>query len=121
MQYRGSPYTHPGVIDEEVLTIENEIDGLIASDPIVNKKHQLLQSIICVGKDMSRGRIYLFSAKQFANAKQAAAFIVLKPRLNESGNLRGRTTLSKVGPSRLRAKLFLAAVAAGTYIPDIKA
>ena len=70
---------------------------------------------------MSRELVYLFSAKQFDNAKQAAAFMGLIPRLNESGNLKGRTTLSKVGPSRIRAKLFLAAVAAGTHNPDVKA
>ncbi|EGQ8084439.1 transposase [Vibrio parahaemolyticus] len=43
------------------------------------------------------------------------------PRLKESGNLKGRATLSKVGPSIVRAKLFLAAVSASTYNPDIKA
>ena len=35
--------------------------------------------------------------------------------------LDSRTTLSKVGPSRVRAKLFLAAVSASTHNPDIKA
>ncbi|WP_188046908.1 transposase [Vibrio vulnificus] len=50
---------------------------------------------------MSRELVYLFSAKQFSSAKQAAAFVGLIPRLNESGNLKGRTTLSKVGPSRV--------------------
>jgi transposase len=109
-----------GIIDEEIHAIEYEIDALIASDPVMSKKHQLLQSIVGIGKVMSRELVYLFSAKQFANAKQAAAFIGLIPRLNESGNLKGRTTLSKVGPSRIRAKLFLVAVAAGTHNPDVK-
>lgn len=63
---------------------------------------------------MSRELVYLFSAKQ------AAAFIGLITRLNELGNIKGRTTLSKVSPSRARAKLFLAAVSASTHNPDSK-
>ncbi|RUO24930.1 transposase [Aliidiomarina sanyensis] len=109
------------IIDEEIRSIECEIDTIIASDPIMSKKHKLLQSVVGIGKVMSRELVYLFSAKHFRSAKQAAAFIGLIPRLNESGNLKGRTTLSKVGPSRIRSKLFLAAVAAGTHNPDIKA
>ena len=35
------------------------------------------------------------------------------------GTFKGRTTLSKVGPSRIRSKLFLAAVCASTHNPDI--
>ncbi|EPJ0794681.1 IS110 family transposase [Vibrio vulnificus] len=108
------------LIDEEIASIEEEIDLAIRSDPTMNKNHQLLQSIVGVGKVMSRELVYLFSAKQFSSAKQAAAFVGLIPRLNESGNLKGRTTLSKVGPSRVRAKLFLAAVSASTHNPDIK-
>ena len=108
------------VLDEEIIAIEKEIDLIIQGDKEMNKKHQLLQSIVGIGKVMSRELVYLFSAKKFSNAKQAAAFIGLIPRLNESGNLKGRTTLSKVGPSRVRAKLFLAAVSASTHNPDIK-
>ncbi|WP_345779320.1 transposase [Photobacterium damselae] len=59
---------------------------------------------------MSRELVYLFSSKKFATAKQAAAFIGLIPQLNESGKLKGRTPMSKNGPSRVRAKLFLAAI-----------
>ncbi|MEQ4664226.1 transposase [Providencia rettgeri] len=65
--------------------------------------------------------MYLFSAKNFSTAKQAVAFVGLTPRLNESGSFKGRTTLSKIGPSRIRSKIFLAAVSTGKYNPDIKA
>ncbi|GAL12922.1 hypothetical protein JCM19233_3922 [Vibrio astriarenae] len=41
---------------------------------------------------MSHELVYLFSAKKFATAKQATAFIGLIPQLNESGNLKGKTT-----------------------------
>lgn len=108
------------VINEEISSIEQEIELIISADSDMNKNHKLLQSIVGIGKVMSRELVYLFSAKKFSSAKQAAAFIGLIPQLNESGKLKGRTTMSKVGPSRIRAKLFLAAVSASTHNPDIK-
>nr|WP_082664306.1 transposase [Pseudoalteromonas sp. 10-33] len=57
----------------------------------------------------------------FSTAKQATAYVGLKPKLNESGSFKGRATLSKIGPSRIRSKIFLAADSAGTHNPDIKA
>ncbi|EGG92796.1 Il-IS_3, transposase [gamma proteobacterium IMCC1989] len=65
--------------------------------------------------------VYLFAAKSFVNAKQVAAYLGLIPRLNESGVFKGRTTLSKSGPSRVRAKLYLASVSASTHNHEIKA
>lgn len=50
-----------------------------------------------------------------------AAYLGLIPRLNESGVFKGRTTLSKSGPSRVRAKLYLASVSASTHNHEIKA
>jgi transposase len=65
--------------------------------------------------------VYLFAAKSFVNAKQVAAYLWLIPRLNESGVFKGQTTLSKSGPSRIRAKLYLASVAASTHNDEIRA
>lgn len=87
----------------------------------MNKNHDLLMSVVGIGKVMSRELVYLFSSKNFSTAKQAAAFVGLTLKLNESGSFKGRTTLSKIGPSRIRSKIFLATVSAGEYNPDIKA
>lgn len=109
------------ILDGEIKDIEREIDVIISACPVMNKNHELLMSVVSIGKVMSRELVYLFSAKNFSTAKQAAAFVGLIPRLNESGSFKGRTTLSKIGPSRIRSKIFLAAVSAGKYNPDIKA
>ncbi|MFT5635543.1 MAG: transposase [Cognaticolwellia sp.] len=82
---------------------------------------ELWQTVIGIGKVMSRELVYLFSAKNFSTAKQAAAYVGLIPKLNESVSFKGRTTLSKIGPSRIRSKIFLAVVSAGKHNPDIKA
>jgi len=70
---------------------------------------------------MARELVYLFSAKTFTTTKQVAAYVGLVPRLNESAAFKGRTTLSKTGPSRIRAKLFLAAVSASNHNLDVRA
>jgi transposase len=86
----------------------------------MRRNRDFLLSIPGIGKVMARELVYLFSAKKFVSAKQVAAYVGLIPRLNESGTFKGRTTLSKTGPSRIRSKLFLAAVCVGTHNPDIR-
>jgi len=82
---------------------------------------KLLLTVECVGEVVAREMVYLFAAKSFRNAKQVAAYLGLIPKLNESGAFKGRTTLSKSGPSRIRAKLYLASVCdASTHNSQIK-
>ncbi|WP_193038868.1 transposase [Pseudoalteromonas nigrifaciens] len=57
----------------------------------------------------------------FEMVDKRANSIPLIPKLNESGSFKGRTTLSKIGPSIIRSKIFLAAVSARTHNPYIKA
>jgi transposase len=83
----------------------------------MNKNRELLLSVPGIGAVMARELVYLFSAKKFTSAKQVAAYVGLIPRLNESGVLKGRSSLSKSGPARTWSKIFLA----GTHNPDIKA
>ena len=59
--------------------------------------------------------------KPFTRARQAAAFAGLVPRLVESGTLRGRARLSKIGPGRVRKALYFPAVTALRCNPTIRA
>lgn len=49
-----------------------------------------------------------------------AAYLGLIPQINESRIFKGRTSLSRIGPSRSRSKIYLAAVSAFNHNPDIK-
>lgn len=109
------------VLEDEIKNLENDIDDHIDHHGYLKKNRELLTSIKGIGPVLSRELVYLFAAKRFKNAKQAAAYLGLIPKQHESGKLKGRTTISKVGPSRLRAKLYMSAVVASTYNPDIKA
>lgn len=105
----------------EIKALNKDIDTHINQYPDLKKKRMLLETINGVGPVISKEMTYLFSAKNFKSAKQAAAYLGLIPRFNESGKMKGRTTLTKHGPSRLRAKLYMPAVVASTYNPDIRA
>jgi transposase len=108
-------------LDSEIAKLTKEIDDHIDGNPALNKNRELLKSIHGIGDVMSRELVCLFASKKFNTAKQAAAYLGLIPRLKESGKLRGRTVLTKLGPAHIRAKLYMAAVCASTYNPDIKA
>lgn len=80
------------ILDDETKDIEREIDRIILACPIISKNHNLLMSVVG-----------------------------LTLRLNESGSFKGKTTLGKICPSQIRSKIFLVAVSASKYNPDIKA
>lgn len=105
----------------EIQRLQQDIDDHIGRFPELKRNRELLESIKGIGPVMSRELVYLFASKRFKSAKQAAAYLGLIPQLNESGKLKGRTTLSKVGSARIRAKLYMAAVCASAHNPDIKA
>ncbi len=109
------------VLESEIKALKAAIDDHIDQHPVLCKNKQLLLTIKGGGDVVARERVYLFAAKSFAHAKQVAAYLGLIPRLNESGVFKGRTTLSRLEPSRVRAKLDLAALAASTHNDEIKA
>jgi len=108
-------------LEAEIKRLQQDIDNHIDGFPELKRNRALLESIKGIGPVMSRELVYLFVARKFTSARQAAAYLGLIPKLKESGKWKGRTTLSKVGDARIRAKLYMAAVCASTYNMDIKA
>jgi transposase len=109
------------ILKTEIKELHKVIDDLIDGNPEMKENHKLLLTIVGIGSVMARELTCLFSTKSFNNAKQVAAYVGLIPKLNESGIFKGRTSLSKSGPSRIRSKLYLVAVSASKYNPDIAA
>jgi len=108
-------------LKSESQRVEKQIDDHIDQHPGLKKDRERLQSIPGIGQVVSREMIAVLRSRQFTQASQAAAFMGLVPRLWESGKMKGRTTLCKNGPSRIRAKLYMAAIVAKQHNPDIKA
>lgn len=62
-----------------------------------------------------------WGTESFQSAQQAAAAAGLNPVRCESGQMQGRTRISKHGPASLRGDLHMAAVVAAHYNPRVKA
>lgn len=104
----------------EVARVAKQINDHIDQNPDLKRDRELLCSIPGVAEVVSREMVSLLRSRHFQYAGQAAAFIGLVPRQWESGTMKGRTTLTKNGSSRIRAMLYMAAVVAKQYNPDIK-
>jgi len=102
--------------------IQGAIEALILGHPELSHLHRLLCSIRGVGKITSQWLLPLLYRRQFASARQLAAFLGLTPIRRSSGtSLRQRGRLSGLGNPYLRSRLYLPAVTAITYNPDLKA
>jgi len=108
------------VLEAEIRDLQHDIDEHIDRHPPLKKNRQLLESIKGIGPVMSREMTYLFAAKSFRSAKQAANYTGVIPKIQESGKWVGRSTLSKEGPARVRAKLYMAAIVAKQHNPVIR-
>ncbi len=79
----------------------------------------LLESIPGIGPALSRLMLSVIHSRSFEQASQLAAYLGLVPKQVQSGAFKGRSRLSKTGPSMVRAKLYMATVSASRCNPDI--
>ncbi|KTD22508.1 Transposase, IS116/IS110/IS902 [Legionella lansingensis] len=101
---------------QEIKAIQQQIDELISNNQQLQEKLDLLLSIKGIGKLTA----YYVLARMpdiqcFQTAKQFAAYIGITPKQHQSGSLIGKTTLSRLGDSRLRKALYMAALVAKRY------
>ena len=100
---------------------EQLIRDHIDQNPNLKQDRALLESIPGVGPVISARMIALIRSRTFKNAAQLAAFCGLVPVEKLSGtSVRGKPRLSKNGSSKLRAKLYMAAVCAIRHNPTIQ-
>lgn len=110
-----------GQLEHEKARLEALIDQHIDQNPGLKRDRQLLESIPGVGPVISRSMMAVIRSRSFDCASQCAAYLGVVPVQHESGtSVHGRPQLSKAGDARLRAKLYMAAVACIQYNPDIK-
>ncbi len=108
-------------LEAERQRLKKQIDSHIDQSPTMKKDRQLLESIPGVGPTISMHMVALYRSRDFNKASQLAAYLGLNPIQHESGSsVRGRSRLSKAGNAKVRAKLYLPAVVATRYNPDIK-
>ena len=108
-------------LETQIAHVKQLIRAHLDRHPGLRAQRELLLSIPGIGETTAAVLIAELFDKSYTSARQAAAFAGLVPRLVESGTLRGRSRLSKIGPSRLRKALYLPAVAALRWNPTIRA
>lgn len=108
-------------LDDQIAHVRQLIRQHLDQHPGLRAQRDLLISIPGIGEATAAVLIAELFDKPYASARQAAAFAGLVPRLMESGTLRGRSRLSKIGPGRLRKALYFPAVAALRCNPTIQA
>lgn len=108
-------------LDAQIAHVQALIHDHLDQHPGLRAQRDLLTTIPGIGKATAAILIAELFDKRYTSARQAAAFAGVVPRLIESGTLRGRSRLSKVGPARLRKALYFPAVTALRWNPTIRA
>lgn len=118
---RASIETVLASLDAQIAHVQQLIRDHLDRHPGLRAQRELLTTIPGIGEATAAVLIAELFDKRYASARQAAAFAGLVPRLVESGTLRGRSRLSKIGPGRVRKALYMPAVAALRWNPTIRA
>lgn len=106
----------------ELAQLQQDIDDHIDRHPRLKHNLALLTSIPAVGPQVGNHLLAILQGHGFQSAEQLAAYLGLIPVERQSGtSVLGRAHLSKAGPARMRAVLYMAAVVAIRYNPHVKA
>jgi transposase len=109
---------HIDWLDKQIARLEKDIDNHIDRHPDLKRDAELLTSIPGLGRTTAAKVLgTVGDLRRFTSAKALAAFIGVTPRQRQSGTIRGRTTVSRMGHRDLRAALFLPAVVARRHNP----
>jgi len=109
-------------LENERQVLEQALETHVQAHPDLSHDRGLLQSIQGVGPVVSTLLLPILQPGRFKDAPQAAAYLGLVPVEHQSGtSIKGRPRLSKAGNATVRAKLYMAAIVAARYNPDVKA
>jgi transposase len=99
-------------LDGQIKTLLDQVRRHIDHDPDLRGRRELLDSIPGIGeRTIALLLAFCIHPERFDNARQAAAFTGLDPRLHESGSsVHGKPRLSKIGHATLRKGLYMPAM-----------
>lgn len=107
---------------KQLAELQQDIDQHIDRHTTLKDDMALLQSIPAVGPQVGGNLLSVMRSHEFNSAEQLAAYLGLVPVERQSGSsVLGRARLSKAGPARIRAVLYMAAVVATRHNPHVKA
>jgi transposase len=104
----------------EIDAVRHQIREHINQHPGLRSKRDLLTSIPGIGEATAALLVAELFHKPFRSARQAAAFVGVVPRPNDSGQHQGRRVMCKVGSGRVRKALYFPAIAALRFNPSLQ-
>jgi transposase len=109
-------------LNVQLKAIRKKIATHIDRHPDLKDDLELLTSIPGVGPETGHHMLSVMHTHEFRSAEQLAAYLGLVPVERQSGtSLHAPSKLSKAGPSKARATLYMPAVSALTWNPHIRA
>ena len=107
-------------IEEQIESIDAEIDALIADDPVLARQKELLVSIDGIGDRIAINMIAITGGfTRFQNARQFCSFAGLTPYRYDSGtSVRSKAKISKRSNQTMKALLHMSAVNVATRMKE---
>ena len=119
---RASVQRHIAMLEAELATLDAEIARHVDQHPTLRQQRDLLVTIPGIGATTAARLLAECRAiAAFDSARAYAAFAGLVPRERQSGTLRGRARLSKLGSARVRWALYFPALTAMRRNPPLVA
>lgn len=108
-------------MEKEIIKVEKKMGAIVKDHSSLNQNMNLMTSIKGVGQQTAfKILAHAPDISCFANAKQFAAYMGITPRSHQSGKFVGKTTISRMGSSRLRKILYMAALSAKRFNQDLQ-
>jgi transposase len=107
-------------IKAELSDVDKQIDSLIQNSPVWRVKDQLLQEIKGIGPQMTRMVLAALPELGQVNRRKISSLVGVAPFNDDSGKRTGKRKI-RGGRPNVRRVLYMAAVAAMRYNPQIKA
>ena len=108
-------------LDAQIADLKQRIADHLDQHPGLRAQRDLLLTIPGIGATTAAVLIAELFHKSYASARQAAAYAGATPRVRESGQWRGRASLSRCGPALIRKALYFPAISALRFNPTISA
>ena len=111
---------HIAWLEEEMDDLDKNLRQTLRQSPVWREKDDLLRTVPGVGEQLSLTLLSYLPELGTLNRRQIAALVGVAPFNRDSGTLRGRRAVWG-GRGRIRAALYMAALAASRFNPVIQA
>ncbi len=106
-------------LTEQLDVVRVALDAIVLDNDVLKRRSQLLQSIPGIAVTTAYFLLAEIDFDLFQTVNQIVAFAGLNPEHNTSGIFKGKSSISKIGSSRIRKALYFPAICAIRHNPFI--